>query len=146
MLADRLGSDTGVFPLAGVDGARDGAERFAWSLPRARDLLRARGLAPDQARVAAGLLPWSASALTGYPVARPGQAAMMKMALPPPGGRICLIEDETGAGKTEAALIHFLALFGAGVVDGLYFALPTRAAARQIFQRIEVFLHRVRAR
>ena len=31
--------------------------------------------------------------------------------------------------EAEAALIHFLRLFQAGEVDGLYFALPTRAAA-----------------
>lgn len=60
-----------------------------------------------------------------------------------PGGRTCLIEDETGSGKTEAALIHFLDLFRRGEVDGMYFALPTRAAARGIHGRIEAALHRL---
>ena len=48
-----------------------------------------------------------------------------------------VLEAETGSGKTEAALIHFLRLFQAGEVDGLYFALPTRAAAVQIHRRIK---------
>ena len=48
-----------------------------------------------------------------------------------------MLEAETGSGKTEAALIHFLRLFRSGGVDGMYFALPTRAAAKQIHRRIK---------
>ena len=51
-----------------------------------------------------------------------------------------VLEAETGSGKTEAALIHFLRLFQAGAVDGLYFALPTRAAAVQIHRRIRAVI------
>ncbi len=35
---------------------------------------------------------------------------MLSLAPPPTAGRLCVIGDETGSGKTEAALIHF---FGA---------------------------------
>ncbi|MBF0322340.1 MAG: CRISPR-associated endonuclease Cas3'' [Magnetococcales bacterium] len=51
-------------------------------------------------------------------------------------GNITILEAETGSGKTEAALIHFFELFRNGLVDGLYFALPTRAAAVQIHARV----------
>ena len=40
-----------------------------------------------------------------------------------------VIEDLTGAGKTEAALILFSKLQDAGTVDGFYFALPTMATS-----------------
>ena len=50
--------------------------------------------------------------------------------------RLVIIESETGSGKTEAALWRFAKLYQAGLVDGLYFALPTRAAAKQIFDRV----------
>ena len=39
------------------------------------------------------------------------------------------LESETGSGKTETAVLRFAALWRAGLVDGLYFAVPTRAAA-----------------
>lgn len=44
-------------------------------------------------------------------------------------GPVVVLEAETGAGKTEAALWRFARLFAEGKVDGLYFALPTRVAA-----------------
>ena len=50
--------------------------------------------------------------------------------------RLIIIESETGSGKTEAALWRFATLYEADLVDGLYFALPTRAAAKQIFDRV----------
>ena len=54
--------------------------------------------------------------------------------------RLVIIESETGSGKTEAALWRFARLYQAGLVDGLYFALPTRAAAKQIFDRVNRFV------
>jgi CRISPR-associated endonuclease/helicase Cas3 len=141
-LADWLGSDDTVFLLP-QDNAPDGPDRFAWALPRARKLLCRRGLAPDAARAAASALTWTCAALTGFAHASAAQAAMLSLPPPPLDGRTCLIEDETGSGKTEAALLHFLRLFATGEVDGMYFALPTRAAARQIHARIKDALTRL---
>jgi len=139
MLADWLGSDSVHFDMPGAS-APDGVTRFAWAIPVAEDLLRRRGIAPDPARKAASRLPWDCRALIGFPDPSRAQAAMLSLPPPVEGGRTCLIEDETGSGKTEAALIHFLDLFGKGEVDGMYFALPTRAAARQIHHRIQAAL------
>ena len=47
-----------------------------------------------------------------------------------------MLEAETGSGKTEAALWHFARLLAAGLVDSLYFALPTRVAASEIHGRV----------
>ena len=53
--------------------------------------------------------------------------------------RVVVIESETGSGKTEAALWRFARMYDADLVDGLYFALPTRAAAAQIHGRVRRF-------
>ena len=50
--------------------------------------------------------------------------------------RLVVVESETGSGKTEAALWRFVYLYEANLVDGLYFALPTRAAAVQLYGRV----------
>ena len=52
-------------------------------------------------------------------------------------GSLAILESETGSGKTEAALWRFVERFRAGAVDGLFFALPTRTAAVQLFHRVE---------
>jgi len=50
--------------------------------------------------------------------------------------QLLLAESDTGSGKTEAALAWFFRLYGEGKVDGLYFALPTRVAARELYARV----------
>lgn len=50
--------------------------------------------------------------------------------------QLVILEAETGSGKTEAALWRFARLFSDGCVEGLYFAVPTRAAARQLHGRV----------
>ena len=60
-----------------------------------------------------------------------------------PDAPLVVLESETGSGKTEAALWRFRHLFERGVVDGIYFALPTRVAASQIHARVMQFRDRV---
>lgn len=66
------------------------------------------------------------------------QAAMADSHL----GPVVVLEAETGSGKTEAALWRFLHLWRAGQVDALYFALPTRVAATQLYERVQQFVQR----
>ena len=54
--------------------------------------------------------------------------------------QLVIIESETGSGKTEAALWRFAKMYERQLVDGLYFALPTRAAAVQIHGRVKRFI------
>ena len=54
--------------------------------------------------------------------------------------KLVIIESETGSGKTEAALWRFAHMYEEGLVDGLYFALPTRSAAFQIHGRVKRFI------
>ena len=57
--------------------------------------------------------------------------------------RLVIIESETGSGKTEAVLWRFARMYEKGLVDGLYFALPTRSAAVQIHERVRRFISRL---
>lgn len=75
--------------------------------------------------------------IIGQETLRPLQSAMDE-----PEGATVLIESETGSGKTEAALLRWLHLRERGVVDSLYFALPTRVAAVEIHKRVQGFVAR----
>jgi CRISPR-associated endonuclease/helicase Cas3 len=127
-LADWLGSDASLFPLAEPQGEPRAAMQFCAAV-RA---VEGRGL---------GALPTpSCSFAEAFTVTPRGmQHAAADLAL----GPIALLEAETGSGKTEAALWRWLALRQAGLVDGLYFALPTRSAAVQLHSRIQTVLNRV---
>lgn len=100
-------------------------------------LERARGLAVV-AVPAAGL--WPARAKTGWPFPFPPsamrqmQTAASTVALRD-GPMLTFIEDETGAGKTEAGLLLAQRMLLAGKAKGLYFALPTMATADAMFAR-----------
>ena len=138
-LADWLGSDKTVFRFP-VEGAPSGTKRIRWARDQAAELTRRRWLDPSRARVAATRLSDNFARLfRDLKTPRPAQAALLKAPLPR-AGQVTVLEAETGSGKTEAALIHFLRLFRESKVDGLYFALPTRAAAVQIHRRINDIL------
>ncbi len=61
----------------------------------------------------------------------------------PTDAPIVVIESETGSGKTEAALWRFARMYEERLVDGIYFALPTRAAAVQLHGRVKRFAERL---
>lgn len=52
------------------------------------------------------------------------------------GPQMFLLEDVTGAGKTEAALILAQRLMQSGQANGLYFALPSMATSNQMYHRV----------
>lgn len=129
-VADWVGSNTKWFPPAPPTGD---LERY---IATARD--RA-GLALD----AAGLVapPVSAGRLVDFAL-RPMQQACAVAPLRD-GPMLALIEDETGAGKTEAALILAQRMLLAGKGQGLYLALPTMATADAMFRRLRAVLPRL---
>ena len=71
------------------------------------------------------------------PVATPMQAAVERICDQglPPDPLLFVIEDMTGAGKTEAADIAAQRLIAAGRADGIYVGLPTMATADAAFRR-----------
>ena len=78
--------------------------------------------------------------LTDFVQPNPAQAVVGEIG---PEEQLVILEAETGSGKTEAALWRFARLFSAGCVEGLYFAVPTRAAARQLHGRVNAAMKRV---
>lgn len=136
-LADWLGSDETIFRFpVPANGVPTGTARIAWARVQADSVVRRRWLDPSRGREAATkITPDFRSLFRQFTEPNPAQSAMLSLDLPE-AGQITILEAETGSGKTEAALIHFLRLFREGEVDGLYFALPTRAAAVQIHRRI----------
>lgn len=133
-LADWLGSDTRFFEYSGPGEAR------AVSAPKlADDAITTLGLdAEDWRNRLAATEPDFAKTFAGFPP-HPVQAAMGDESL----GPLVILESETGSGKTEAALWRYLQLFRAGKVDSLYFALPTRVAASQLYKRVQDTLQRL---
>lgn len=54
----------------------------------------------------------------------------------PDGPMLAIIEDVTGSGKTEAALLIAARLLMHDRANGLFFALPTMATANAMFERL----------
>ncbi|KGK41715.1 hypothetical protein LH51_12660 [Nitrincola sp. A-D6] len=52
------------------------------------------------------------------------------------GPQLFILEDVTGAGKTEAALCLTQRLMSEGLADGFYFGLPSMATSNAMFERI----------
>jgi CRISPR-associated endonuclease/helicase Cas3 len=130
MLADWLGSDTQFFPLA--HGAV--TDRMALARDAATMALHAVGLAVEDRRARTSERALDFPTLFGGLAPRPIQHHATL-----PTAQCVVLEAETGSGKTEAALWRFRHLFESGAVDGLYFALPTRVAATQMFARVKRF-------
>lgn len=134
-LADWLGSDTrpGFFPYTQPKEIR------SKTTPNlAQQALSAIGLDVGDTATRQQCTHADFAQAFGVPMPRPMQAAMADSSL----GPVVVLEAETGSGKTEAALWRFLHLWRAGQVDALYFALPTRVAATQLYERVRDFVQR----
>jgi CRISPR-associated endonuclease/helicase Cas3 len=125
MTADWMGSDTRFHPIAGNDdrpqSASDLLHSTRWSGWHS-------GAQPE-------------AIIGGY---RP-RAAQISMLSLPLTERLVIIEAPTGSGKTEAGVIWADRLAAAGLVDGMYFAVPTRSAATELHARIAEMMGRVHA-
>jgi CRISPR-associated endonuclease/helicase Cas3 len=133
-LADWIGSDasTDAFRYQSEDDPHD---RMPFARERAARVVATLGLDATAARNSLGEhAPAFQSVWPFAPCS--AQQAVLDLDAQPGAGTLTLLESETGSGKTEAALAHYLRLFHAGRVDGLYFALPTRTAATQIHRRV----------
>jgi CRISPR-associated endonuclease/helicase Cas3 len=120
--ADWIGSNIAWFPACPAD------------LPLFAYLDRARVLAAQAVAEAGITAPQAAEVPLFNFVPRPMQAACGEIPLRD-GPVLALIEDETGAGKTEAAMILAQRMMVAGKGHGLFLALPTMATADAMFLR-----------
>jgi len=133
MLADWLGSHEAFFPVERDPGFDSAAS--------AQQALRAVGIDSAVFGPAFRARPSGFPDLFGF-LPRPLQGAVDTMDPDHAQDRLLIIEAETGSGKTEAALARYFSLLAAGAVDSLYFALPTRVAAREIYGRIWSYVER----
>lgn len=133
-LADQIGSDEELFEYEDV---RDPGY-IVRARKRAFEAVSKRGFSRQSWTVGTPIA--SVQSLFGYEVARPSQQAISEASLKYP---LQVLESETGSGKTEAAILRFAHLWRAGLVDGLYFALPTRAAAKQLHTRVSAAMERL---
>lgn len=143
MLADWLGSnrDEELFRFSD----RVDEERIDWARKRAARAIELVGLDVRQPRRALGTVDSRRAfdVIKPLSVANPNAMQQTVSAIAVGAGpSIVVLESETGSGKTEAALSRFVRLFAAGEVDGLYFALPTRTAATQLFSRVRTSIER----
>ncbi|WP_169583238.1 CRISPR-associated helicase Cas3' [Rhodobacter capsulatus] len=132
-LADWIGSDRRAFPFV----PEFDPDYWKIAQSRARHRLRDIGLASGGLHLV-GPAEWGM--ISSHPAPRPAQQAVRDLST---DEKFVLLEAETGAGKTEAALWRFVRLVAAGEVDALYFAVPTRAAARQLHRRVNEALARM---
>lgn len=146
---DRRGAAALSWRLAGWITAADWVgSNPAWFQPTAPGPTPAEYL--ELARSRAAVAVAAAGLHTGEPCTRrlydfaprPMQAACTEVALPK-GPMLAIIEDETGSGKTEAALILAQRMMTAGKGRGLYMALPTMATADAMFDRLAGVLRRL---
>ncbi|TFL73883.1 type I-E CRISPR-associated protein Cas7/Cse4/CasC [Escherichia coli] len=66
----------------------------------------------------------------------PLQQKVLDLDISQQGPQLFILEDVTGAGKTEAALILAHRLIAAGKAQGLFFGLPTMATANAMYDRL----------
>ncbi|MFM0327640.1 CRISPR-associated helicase Cas3' [Caballeronia glebae] len=133
-LADWLGSDRRFFPFS-----EPGEVRLATATERARAAVAALHLQAEDLRER--LIDINPSFAAAFNVRAP--RAIQGAASSVETGPLLILESETGSGKTEAALWRFKALFQAGLVDSLYFAVPTRVAGSQLYDRVLEFANRI---
>jgi CRISPR-associated endonuclease/helicase Cas3 len=148
---EKAGLPALTWRLAGLVTAADwiGSNPF-WFPPSneprpLEDYLRQARLNAAKAIAAAGLdTPAIADGTLFDFTLRPSQQACDAVSLPE-GPMLAILEDETGSGKTEAALILARRMLAAGKAHGLYFALPTMATADAMFARVAEILLKVYA-
>lgn len=134
VLADWTGSSTDSFPHIASQmpletywqQALEKAKRAVSSLPPAAKVAPFGGINR--------LFPF-----IQYPT--PLQQKALELDISIAGPQLFILEDITGAGKTEAAMILTHRLMAAGKAQGIYFGLPTMATANAMFRRMsETFL------
>jgi len=129
-VADWIGSRTVWFPYhAPIVGDDTLVEYWSRAKALARDAVRSAGMDAMPVGVTR-----SFADLTGISAPTPMQAWASAIDLPD-GPLLAIIEDATGAGKTEAAqmLVHRLMI--AGRASGAYWAMPTQATANAMYAR-----------
>ncbi len=136
VFCDWLGSNQDYFPYETDPGV--GLEPY-WQ----RALKQADNAVAQSGALPAGLgAPFDIQALLPEH-AQPSDLQQLANSLPlSKEPQVFILEDLTGSGKTEAAVMLAHRIMQQGDADGVFFALPTMATANAMYQRIRHF-HRL---
>ncbi|MFZ5757722.1 MAG: CRISPR-associated helicase Cas3' [Pseudomonadota bacterium] len=129
VLSDWLGSNTEYFPYC--DQPMPLAEYWLLAQQRAEQALMDSGVLPvpvQAGKSLADLFP-----KIQHPSPLQVWAAQVELAAEP---QLYILEDVTGAGKTEAAVLLAYRLLSAKLADGFFIGLPTMATANAMYGRI----------
>ena len=129
VLADWLGSNREHFPYC-VDALEPAEYLKRHALPNARRAVSTSGLLPIATAGFSG--PQSLFDFLRKPT--PLQQACLDLPVEN-GPQLYILEDVTGAGKTEAAIILLARMMAANQAQGAYIALPTMATANAMYGR-----------
>lgn len=135
VLSDWLGSNTNYFPY--VAQPIPLSDYWPIALKQAQYALEQTELVscqPNTLLTLADLLPRK---FDQVPIPTPLQALAGEWAISP-SPHLFILEDVTGAGKTEAAILLAHRLMSAGQSNSLYFALPTMATANGMYGRMKM--------
>ncbi|AZG07070.1 CRISPR-associated helicase Cas3' [Pigmentiphaga sp. H8] len=136
VLADWVGSNQDYFPYR--DDEVSLAEYWTQAQKLAADACEAIGVLPVEARQRVTFVELFPALTQPSPL----QAWANQVSLHD-GPQIHLLEDVTGAGKTEAAMMLTHRLMSAGAADGFFIGLPTMATANAMYGRLSHFYVRL---
>lgn len=134
VLADWLGSNVDYFPYC--ERMLPLADYWTHSQRCAQRAVAESGLlprTPTAPKGVASLFGWSQQAPARQPTPLQRWAETANLA---DGPQLFLLEDVTGAGKTEAALELAQRLIAANRANGLFIGLPTMATANAMYARV----------
>lgn len=128
VVADWLGSNQHWFPYTAPSVSMD--NYWASARERAANAIKRSGLYGSIRSSEPGI-----RSLFDIREPRPMQIAVADCQIPE-GPSLAIIEDATGSGKTEAAIVLAQRFMAMGKGEGIYVALPTMATANAMFDRL----------
>ncbi|HEY9466629.1 MAG TPA: CRISPR-associated helicase Cas3' [Vicinamibacterales bacterium] len=129
-VADWIGSREKWFPYECADPELDLGVYWERVQRYAGDAIAVEGLTAPRAAPLASFAELTESSFRPTPA----QAWASETALPD-GQLLCILEDVTGSGKTEAAQMLVHRLMASGRATGAYWAMPTQATANAMYKR-----------
>lgn len=135
VLSDWIGSNRGFFPFDGTTGLEE-----YWELARSRAQLALSevGVLSPAVRPQVGMGPVFPGIVEPTPLQHLAEEVEVSA-----GPQLFVVEDVTGSGKTEAALVLAHRLMVSGAADGVFVALPTMATANGMYGRVAGVQQRV---
>ena len=132
VLADWLGSNADFFPYQTEESSL--SDYWIRAKQVANAALDASGVLPAEQGPEQPFHALFPAITTPSPL----QAFVRDLALTT-GPQLHILEDATGAGKTEAAMLLTHRLMAQGVAEGFYVGLPTMATAHALYDRIKTY-------